>query len=152
MHNRNFAKTEMTSLEFGLRLTLALGVICMLAGFAHQTATAGIFPLDDRNSNVQIDTENDLGMFSWTVDGVEQIFQQWIWYRIGNGGPELPIDTLVHDDNVDTMVSNGDFDLGNERLIARYFGPNQQFEIQVDYVLTGGIANSGTSDVAEIVS
>lgn len=44
------------------------------------------FQLTNGNSVVWIDPETDAGAFSWTVDGVEQLYQQWMWFQIGDAG------------------------------------------------------------------
>ena len=79
----------------GIRsLILAIGIS---AGLVATTATGGILPitLQDGNTTVTIDPNNPAdGVNSWTVNGVNQLLQQWFWYRIGNTGPAYSIDTL----------------------------------------------------------
>ena len=62
-------------------------------------AVAGTIPafaqvaLTDANSSANIDPFSTAGvdfrgMNNWTVDGVNHMFQQWFWFRVGEGGPE----------------------------------------------------------------
>jgi len=50
--------------------------------------------LTDQNTTVTIDPVNGAGVYSWLVNGVEQLFQQWFWYRVGSTGGESPLETL----------------------------------------------------------
>src|SRR5437762_221264 len=60
---------------------------------------AQVVTLTDNNSVAQIDTASQAGMFNWSVDGQNQLTQQWFWYRIGNT-PEKSIDTISAPANV----------------------------------------------------
>ena len=131
--------------------TAALALL-IFAAFGGSVARGANVTLTDLNSTVNFETGTINGMKDWLVDGVDQLFRQWIWYRVGTSGPEQPINTLDHDDMADVTVSDDDLDAGNEHLFTRYFDPNGDFEIQVDYVLTGGTSGSGTSDVATVIS
>src|SRR5215471_11280321 len=46
---------------------------------------AQVVTLANNNSQVVIDTSSSSGMFSWMVDGRQQISQQWFWFRVGSG-------------------------------------------------------------------
>ncbi len=118
---------------------------CVLLGSASVQAVP--IPLDDLNSHAEIDIDSQSGVFSWKVDGIENLRKQWFWFRIGDLGPEQSIDVLGPPAS---RLSDGDLDLGNERLIARYTG--QGFTITADYLLTGGPVGSGASDMAEVIS
>jgi hypothetical protein len=95
--------------------------------------------LTDANSVVNIEESSVAGMNSWTVDGVEQMYQQWFWYRIGSTGPEIPISSL----SVSSSLPEP-----NDAVLT-FTGSG--FEIQIEYILTGGNAGTGTSDVAESI-
>jgi len=94
--------------------------------------------LSDLNSSVGIDEASQGGLSSWSVDGTDQLFQQWFWYRVGNTGPESSIDTLTL--NNTTLY-------GNRGVSLEYSGSG--FDMTVDFILTGGTAGSGVSDLAE---
>jgi len=131
-------------------LTLLLAAI-VACGLMTTTASAAVINLQDLNSTVTINSGTSDGMESWVVDGIEHMYQQWFWYRVGNN-PEDSIDTLLHNDAVDVKVTNGNFNAGDDRAKLRYTDPNGQFQILVDYVLTGGLAGTNTSDVAETIT
>ena len=46
--------------------------------------------ITDGGSTAQIDLASDSGMYSWTVNGVNQMTRQWFWYRIGSSGSAIP--------------------------------------------------------------
>ena len=151
----DYTKLATKVIRRGDAARLVAAAVCLLlvfSAFSGTVARGANVTLTDMNSIVEFETGTVDGMLSWEVDGVEQLFRQWLWYRVGTGGPELSIDTLTHDDINDVNVSDGDFDPGNERLVTRYFESNGDFEIQVDYLLTGGTFGSGTSDVAEVIT
>jgi hypothetical protein len=57
-------------------------------------ADATTFTLTDLNSSAQIDDAAQRGMFNWTVNGVNQLAQQWFWFRLGSTGGQTSIDAL----------------------------------------------------------
>lgn len=111
--------------------------LLLLAGTA--PAGAAIVNLADGNSTVSIDDSSQNGMFNWTVDGVNNMFQQWFWYRVGNGA-EAAINTL----SAPTTVTA----FGNIADISYTAGG---LTIDVRYTLTGGSNGSSNSDVAETI-
>lgn len=113
-----------------------------------EPSSAAPITLTDQNSVVVVDPAIEFGLSHWEVDGVDHMYQQWFWYRIGNAGPEAPVNGLP----VLTQVSNGDFDPGDERLVMQFSDPQQRFQITVDFTLTGGAAGTGISDLAETIS
>src|ERR1700752_5050361 len=48
--------------------------------------------LKDGNSIANCSTETVDGMTDWVVDGVDHMYQQWFWFRVGDNGPESSID------------------------------------------------------------
>ena len=55
---------------------------------------AQIVTLTDNNSVAQVNTSSQSGMSSWSVDGQNQLAQQWFWFRVGATGPEASINTI----------------------------------------------------------
>jgi len=106
---------------------------------ASAVANAAPITVTDGNSTVVIDPTSSSGMFTWSVDGVDQMFQQWFWYRIGNTGPEQAINTLSA-----PVVGV----LGTTVQITY---TSNDLEIRTTYNLTGAPVGSGTSDVAETI-
>jgi hypothetical protein len=96
--------------------------------------------LTDGNSSAQIFSDSQAGMNSWIVEGQNQLAHQWFWYRIG-ANPEQSIDTI----GIPVVVTT----LGTRGMTATYANP--QFSLQIDYLLTGGVAGSGVSDIAETI-
>jgi hypothetical protein len=114
----------------------------LLAGNGGRADAAPI-TLTDRNSTVKIDPVLQDGMFLWSVDGVEQLHQQWFWFRKGND-PEASIDTLTF---VGSVISNTDGRPGDDTLFLQYSGPG--FVIGIQYSLVGGPTGSRVSDITE---
>lgn len=113
-------------------------VVCLVALLSAVPTFAATVNLWHNNSFLAIDPDNQpQGMFSWIVDDVNHLYQQWWWYRIGNG-PEQSISTLQL---VSSVVSN------NRLLIQNYSA--QDFDLEVTWLLTGGAPNSGFSMVKE---
>src|SRR5437764_13223786 len=52
--------------------------------------------LHDGNANAIMHVNSSAGMSQWTVDNVNQLSQQWFWYRIGSGAntPEHSINSI----------------------------------------------------------
>lgn len=106
-------------------------------------ATAQIV-LADGNSRATIDpTSNGFpfrrGLNSWEVDGVDHVFQQWYWFRIGET-PERSIDT-IGDPSIAGQTDNS--------VNVAYSNP--AISIDITFTLVGGTAGSGTADLGEIV-
>lgn len=129
---------------------LIIAVVCAVSS----TAPAAIITLEDQNATATFDTSTDAGLFEWVVDGVDHMHKQWFWFRVGNGGGEAPISSLDHDDTigVDLKVSDGNLNPGNDRLVARYRDPGDDFFVVVDFVLGGGSDGSGRADLTEVIS
>ena len=127
-------------------LTAVLALVVGVALMATSAANAGIFTLTDANSTATIDTTSQDGISDWVVDSVDHSYQQWFWYRIGATGPESSIDTLGI---VTEGTSDTNFDGFDETLYTKLADGATQVEIT--YILTGGVAGSGNSDIAEVV-
>jgi len=110
----------------------------VLGGLAVQ---AQVVTLNNGNSSASVDLTvgNHGGMNNWTVDLVNQLSQQWFWYRVGNTA-QATIDT----------VGNLSFTTPNPNVLFSTYH-NTQFSIEVDYTLTGGSAGSGSSDINESI-
>ncbi|HRK20524.1 MAG TPA: PEP-CTERM sorting domain-containing protein [Fimbriimonadaceae bacterium] len=115
--------------------TLLLGV----------AATSGAqVVLSDGNSSASIDPTSDglpflRGLNSWEVDGVNQVFQQWYWFRVGESR-EHPIDEIG-----DAVVTQS---APNSANVAY---SNAAVSIDITFTLAGGTAGSRTADISEIV-
>jgi hypothetical protein len=78
-------------------------------------------------------------MYTWTVDGVDNLFQQFFWYRVGTTGPEAALSTLA---------VSGDYAAG--RVAGATF-TGTGFYVDLAYTLTGGSAGSNASDIGEAI-
>jgi PEP-CTERM motif len=141
----------MTRLWLWQRLARDLRALAPLAAGAAWLLTAApagaiSFTLVDDNSTVNVDTGAQDGAYDWLVDGADQLYQEWFWYRVGND-PEASIDTLT----IDTQgTSDTNFDGDDDTLFVRYLGTG--FEIELSLTLDGGTAGSGASDLAEQIT
>lgn len=114
-------------------------VLVLLAGLApsQANATPTIYTLTDGDASSQINPSSQAGMFSWYVDGVNYLNQQWFWYRVGSG-PQHSIDTL-------TLTGATLVDPSTLKL--NYTGAG--FTMAVNFFLQGGQPGSGTADMGE---
>jgi len=107
-------------------------------------AEAAFFTLEDHNSKVEIDTSGGSGVFNWLVDGVDQLAQQWFWFRTSEQETFEKVDVLPI---ALEGASDVNFDGDDDALFVRYQGAG--FDVEFRYVLTGGAAGSKASDLAE---
>jgi hypothetical protein len=119
----------------GLRVKIILLALALLLTGGYSAKAD--FTLSDYNSTVTIDPDSQAGMYTWTVDGVDQMYQQWFWYRIGDG-PEASIDTL-------------NLGGGGGGRIGVVSGGAGLFNIEIVYLLTGANLGSRRSDLAETI-
>lgn len=129
-----------------IRLIVASGALALVAG----TATGAVVTLEDRNSVVNLDNASSAGMTDWVVDGTDQLFQQWFWFRVdGEDTQERPINALPLTGNVLTDT-NTFVDPRPDNLALQYSGAG--FTIEPSFQLRGGNAGSGRSDIGEQIS
>jgi hypothetical protein len=102
--------------------------------------SAQIITLTDQNSIAQVNAATQAGMFNWLVDGQDQLAQQWFWYRVGPTSAESAINTISA-----PVVTTP-----NARSLTLLYA-NSTLSVQVDYLLTGGAAGSGQSDISESI-
>jgi hypothetical protein len=98
---------------------------------------AQIVTLTDAGSTATIDLGSSAGMNSWTVNGQNQLNQQWFWYRT-DGGIAQPINTIG---GLQYQIT------GNNKLDAFY--QNNQLNFEIIYTLIGGGINSGNANMTE---
>jgi hypothetical protein len=120
-----------------LVLLVCAGLFCCAA-----VADASTISLIDGNSVVTLDPTSSSGVSSWTVDGVNQLYQQWFWYRIGNSGLQASIDTLGTPTITQTTPSQAS---------VSYAGSNG-LTVNVTYMLSGGAVLSGGAGLGESIS
>ena len=120
------------------------------AGKAHAVGCAvssSVYQLSDQNSVACVNVNTQAGLYDWYVDGLDQLSQQWFWYRIGSSGPEHSIDTL----GTPTVVSSAN-EL-NVTYNGTYVGSagTSAFTVKVQYTLTGQADGTGKSHLHEVI-
>jgi hypothetical protein len=116
------------------------GIVTFVLASSVWQSQAQIVTLVNNNSIAQVNTGSSAGMFYWSVDGQNQLAQQWFWYRIGNNA-EAPINT----------ISAPTITLPNAQTLYTTYG-NVGYSVQVNYSLTGGLSGSGRSDIGESIT
>jgi hypothetical protein len=124
----------------------AIGVLSIVESifvlaFAGAAGATPIYTLSSGNSSVSIDVGSQTGMYNWTVDGQNQLNQQWFWYRTASSGPAASLDTI----GVPTVNP-----LSPSLLSTTY--ASSRFSVNVLYSLVGGDPGSGASDLSEQIS
>lgn len=120
------------------RCIVWLAFVFLLVQASHSLAQPEV--LTDGNSQVNLNlTDPGSGMDSWTVDGQNQLSQQWFYYRLGSSGTAASVGSL-------TLASVSQPSASS--LNTTYLSPGQ-FSLQVVYSLVGGAAGSGTADLTE---
>jgi len=103
---------------------------------------AQTFNLSDNNATADINVGTSAGMYNWSVQGQNQLFQQWFWYRVGASGAEAPINTI----SPALAVANN----GTRGLSTTY--SQGQFSVRVEYLLTGGLLGGTKSTISETIT
>src|SRR5215467_13837287 len=110
------------------------------------TSQAQIVTLTDNNSVAQIDPHSQAGMFNWSVQGFNELYQQWFWYRVGDAAG-----TMQH--SIDTISAPVVTLYGTREMTSTYTAPN--FTLSIDYLLTGGslvgVGQTANSDIGESI-
>jgi hypothetical protein len=112
-------------------------VMFLMTWSAWAVASSHAVTLTDGNSVADFNPATQQGQFDWIVDGVNQLKQQWFWYRIGNT-PEASIDTIS------APVINQP---GPDQFDSTYTNP--LIRIKTGYTLIGGSAGSHSSTLNE---
>jgi hypothetical protein len=113
---------------------LATVLVTVLAMWS--SAVAQPYTIADGNSVALLDTGSSAGLYSWKVDGNEQLAKQWFWYRINGSGPESDLSTISAAPTVTQAYGPGGRD-----LTAVY--ANSQVSVSLGYSMSGpGLALS----------
>jgi len=111
-------------------------------------AKSTVLALSDENSLAAFDPSfSDIpannGILFWTVDDVNQLFQNWFWYRVGSEGRENSINTL-------NLIDLDQSQPADNQLSVTYAGIG--FEIALNFTLNGGAQGSGISSLFENIT
>ena len=110
----------------------------LFAGLVVQSQ-AQIYTISQNDSTALIDTGSQAGLFNWSVDGVNQLFQQWFWYRVGSSGPESSIDTIAPVSATQSSAS---------KLTTTY--ANSTISVKTAYSLLA--PGNGTATLSELIT
>jgi hypothetical protein len=129
-------------------LLAAAATVASILGAAASPAHAAPILLQDYNSSVTINptTPSPSGVTNWTVDGTNQMNQEWFWFAVNGGAPT----------NLNTLSLNGvptpiNID-GNPSAAGNYVSTSygtSPLKIGVSYDLSGGATGSKVSDLSE---
>jgi hypothetical protein len=118
-------------------------VIAILLAASTVQSQAQIYDISSQNSSLQVDLSGaNAGLSDWTVNGVNQLEQQWFYYSIGSG-PVESINTLAP---WSTPVLGGNAAFGvmlNTNLSETY--ASSALSVQTTVKLVGGSSGSGSS-------
>jgi hypothetical protein len=119
-----------------LAMSLAVVAWSTVARISAEAAT-----LSDKNSTINLSLNSSAGMTDWIVDGTDAVNQQWLWFRIGNSGPQFDISTI----GAPTISQ-----LVPKTLTALY--SNSLYGVSITYTLTGSSSGTGHSALTEAIN
>jgi len=126
-------------------LSAAAAASMLLGISAGPQARAANVVLTDGNSSVTIDPTSPAGVENWSVNGQNQLNQEWFWFRTGNKAGQSSLDSLGTP--VTTLLdTTGD---GQDDTAEFVYGPSNGIQITLTYSLTGGQNGSKTSDLTD---
>jgi len=103
---------------------------------------AGAQSLSSKNSNITFDLSTSAGMNSWTVNGINQLNQQWFWFRVGSTGPQLDLTSIT---NSPTFTQSS-----AAQMTAIY--SNSLYKVTLSYGLSGFTSPSSKSSLTEAIN
>jgi len=110
-------------------------------------AQAESFTLVDENSEVDIQVDFQSGLNFWEVDSVDNIFQQWFWFRTGSSSSESSIDSLTRGTTVTTDTDGDGF---FDTLSVEY--SDECLSVEITWTLKGRSPGSGDSTIFESIA
>jgi hypothetical protein len=136
--------------------TFTKGIFAAMVLLAFAGSTTAQIVLQDQNSTVTVDPNLNPGaiapfssiMPSWSVDGVQQLYDLDFYYRIGAVGPESQLKTIAPLAGVFASDTNPFTDPSNDVVSMLYSTPGF-VDVELKISLLGGSAGSGWSDVAQ---
>ena len=113
-------------------------ILFTTAFFAPNLLHADTITVTHNNSSITVDPSDDAGLYEWIVDGVNNMSQSWFWFRIGDAGPESPLNSL---NLILAETPNPN------QIHLQYGDPSSGDPLFVDvlYTLVGGDPGSGYS-------
>jgi len=120
---------------------LGVALLCLTASATRSEAS--LVTLTDGNSVVRIDTTSGAGVYDWEVDGVDQLFQQWFWYRLGGMTQEQSISNLG--ESIAPVL------IGTDVAKVTLGGGAGNLKVEVTYTLIGNLPGSGASHLDQVI-
>ncbi len=120
---------------------VCLGMVALVSFATPCSSRAQIITLSDGGSIAQIDTTSQAGMYNWRVGGINQLRQQWFWYRVGTAGPEQSIN-MISAPTISGLSANQ----------ATISYANSLFSVDLTYVLTGSTGTAGLNESIRIIN
>jgi len=131
-------------LASGVRLSHFLVMIAPLVSLAIPNLARAQYTMKDGNSTIGLDLGTSAGMNLWEVDGLNQMYQQFFWFRIGPTGPESDLTAITTTPSVTQALGPT-----GRQLSALY--SDQRYAVQLNYLLGGGSAGSLRSGFTESI-
>ena len=122
-------------------LGAATAAVTLLGVSAARPARAANILLSSGNSTVTIDPTSTAGVEDWTINGQNQLNQQWFWIRTGNENGQSSLNSLGTPSV--TPISSS--------MTELIYGSTTGLQITVTYALDGGQSSSKTSDLNDSV-
>lgn len=126
-------------------LTIAACGLMLMAGVAQVAKAAPVHTIADGNAAATFDLGSAAGMYDWTVDGIDHLYQQWFWIRVEGGGV-VSVDTLPL---IWDSTSNTNADPADDQLSAGYNDGTVQAEFL--FTLRGAAPGQLNSDLGEMI-
>jgi len=127
-------------LAHGTRSTACAITLSVAALIGQNNVQAAASNLIDGNSTISIDPFSQAGMSSWTVNAINQVQQEWFWFRVGNTA-EAPINTISAPVVTQTLP---------RQLTVAYDLPGA-YGVTISYNLTGS-SNPGLTEAITIAN
>jgi hypothetical protein len=122
-------------------LGAAAATAALLGASASRPALAANVLLSDGNSTATIDPTSTAGVEDWTINGVNQLNQEWFWFRAGSQKGQSSLNSL----GVPSITPEGN---GATELV---YGSSSSLQITVIYSLVGGLDTSKSSDLGDTI-
>ncbi len=117
------------------------GLMSVTNGPIQVDFVSGLITLTNGNSLVQIDPNSQAGMFSWVVDGTDQLYQHWFWLRQDPSTAQASFDQLGTPLGLSWTSANA---------TINYLPPG--LNVTLSFTLNGGTTGSHASSIAETIS
>jgi len=127
---------------YSINVGVALASAWLFGLCAARHCSAANIVLSSGNSSVTIDPTSSAGVENWSINGQNQLHQEWFWVRTGSTGGQASIDALSA-----PTITPGFPSYACELT----YGSSNGLQITVDYSLAGGQLGSDKSDMSETI-